>query len=173
MDRSNMSIEDMLAAARAEKSGEAAPAPAGKQSAPAAETPAAVATPEAKPGKPAGMDTSGMTVEEILAAARGEETTRTAPESKRSTPGKRKSFDPPEMTVEQMLAQARAQQAAKLGIGPEVEGAEAPGETSAEETAPAEQPAETPAEAAAPTDDGGIPTDVEGMLAYCRRVDGP
>lgn len=123
---------------------------------------------ETKPaGKPAGG--GGMSVAEMLAAARGEKggAAASAPKPKKEPVEK----DPPKagkagggkMSVAEMLAAARAE---KSGSAP------APvAEPAAEPEPAAESAAETPAaEASTPT--GDLPKDVAGILAYCRKADG-
>ncbi|MCH2371090.1 MAG: hypothetical protein MK324_11225 [Pirellulales bacterium] len=125
-DAGNMSVADMLAAARASAAGEEAPA---------AEAPAAV-------------DTENMSVADMLAAAR-------ASAAGEETP-----------TAETPTAEAPATEAPA-----EEQAAEEPQEAAAEDT-PAEEPATAPAgdtgnaQALKETDD------VDGMLDYCRKVDG-
>lgn len=127
-----MSVADMLAAARGEKSG----APAAKEKPAAEEKKPAEKPAEPKAeAKPAGK----MSVADMLAAARGEVSGESAPAAE------------PEATPE---------------AEPE---AEAEPEPEAEVPAPEEEAAE---EAPAKADAGDLPTDVAGMIAWCREHDG-
>lgn len=73
VDRSKMSVADMLAAARGEKAGGAAPAAAAESE---SESPAA-------PAPAAPVDRSKMSVADMLAAARGEKSAAAAPAAKK------------------------------------------------------------------------------------------
>jgi hypothetical protein len=74
------------------------------------------------------------------------------------------------MSVADILAAARGQ---KGGAAPPAEAAEA--EEAASEPAPDEPPAAKASASAAakpaPADKGSLPKDVDGIIAYCRRVD--
>ena len=112
-----------------------------------------------KAAAPAGGKAPGgkMSVQEMLAAARSEKESAEKPAEPAKPAAK--------MSVADMLAAARAE---KSGEAPAAEAPEAP-------SAPPEAPPAAPAAAAeeAPaakkTD---IPTDIPGILAYCRKVDG-
>ena len=90
-DNKKMSVEEMLAAARAEKSGGAAPAKPvpSKKAEPVAAEPAATEVPtaspevpaEAKPAAPKPAATKGMSMADMLAAARGEKAGGGAPKA--------------------------------------------------------------------------------------------
>ena len=148
-----MSVEDMLAAARGEKGGGSS----GGTSPPAASS--------------AGGGSEGKSgIQQQLEAARKQEQSATA------APAKAAPAASQAMSVEEMLAAARAE---KSGSAPA-----APPETAPPETAPAASPpaadpppateAAPPAEPAASSDGGRRDdiTDVEGQLAYCRQTDG-
>ncbi len=145
-----MSVEEMLAAARANK-------PTGGAKAESA--------PAAKSAATAKVDPSKMSVEEMLAAARankpaGGAKKETAPAAKKEAPAK---LDPSKMSVEEMLAAARANTPAG---GAKAEDAPASEELVLEESA-ADEPVEDE-----PASSEDLPTDVDGMVAYCRKVDG-
>ena len=133
-----MSVADMLAAARAADSGEGAPAaetakPAEKTPAPKAEEkPAATASSKKTSG---GIDTSGMTVEQMLALARSQASgTAPAAAPKEPEPAKESPAEP--------------------------------------EPAAAETPEPEPEPEKVPASSGELPSDVEGIVAFCRNADG-
>lgn len=125
----------------------------------------------AKDEKPAAKAGGGMSVAEMLAAARGEK--GAAPAKKEAAPEKKPASQPAGdskgMSVAEMLAAARAEKSAEATeAAPEAQVAE----TSIPETEPtvdSEPAAETPA-SDAPV--GDLPKDIPGILAYCRKVDG-
>jgi len=141
---------------------------------PAKKKPAA----KAEAAKPAAKPGGGMSVADMLAAARGEKGGGGAAPAK---PAPKKADAPAKapaaggkMSVADMLAAARAEKGG--GVAPAADPApaaeEAPAPEPAEE-APAPEPVaeEAPAsEPAAPA--GDLPKDVAGMLEYCRKVDG-
>ena len=131
-----MSVDDILAAARgADGGGAAGGAPAAKSGGtPAAKPPAEKAAPKAAPAAKSKTDTGSMSVEEILAAARGG--------------GK-------------LPSQAKS-------AAPEAEAAAAPAADPEPPAADPEPDPEPAVEAAA----GEIPTDTNGIVAFCRKVDG-
>jgi len=153
VDPKKMSVEEMLTAARGEKGG-------GVQAAPTKAKPAAEPSgdqPEGKKKMISGIFEASRTGKpEAKASA-------TAPKSE-----KPKKVDPKKMSVEEMLAAARGEKsdAAATEVASEAEEAvEEP--TPAEEAASAEEPTVSP--------EGGSKrkeiTDVDAMIAYCRKVD--
>lgn len=114
--------------------------------------PAAAKKPAAK--KPGG----GMSVEEMLAAARGEKTVAAEAEDPKAAAA---SSQPAakQMSVEEMLAAARGEKSSSAA-------APAPVAEPAVEEAPAAE--ETPAS----EPKGDLPTNTDEMIAYCRKVDG-
>lgn len=192
-----MSMEEMLAAARANKGGGAAPA-AKAEAKPAEAKPAEAAKPAAKPaGK--------MSMEEMLAAARANKPTAggtappvkaEAPPAKAEAPAAAKPAAAPAkpagaMSVAEILAAARTNKSGGGEAAPKAEKPAAPVKESAPpveqpkvEKAPVEQPKPEPPAAviekpvAAPpaggkVDRASLPKDVAGIVAYCRKVDGP
>jgi hypothetical protein len=145
-----MSVEEMLAAARANKA--------------EATTETETAPSSSAPPKAAAVDRTKMSVAEMLAAARGDKSqataktetapkeTETAPSS--STPPKAAAVDRTKMSVAEMLAAARAEKSVATTN---------PDEAASEEPAADEPAAEV---------QGELPTDLAGILAYCRKVDG-
>ena len=82
-------------------------------------------------------------------------------------------MDPSKMSVEEILAAARAEKqggAAAPAAEPETPPVETTSETTSEEAS--SEPSATPAESAKSGSSEPLPTDVEGIIAYCRRVDG-
>ncbi len=111
---------------------------------------------------------TGMSVEEMLAAARGEKkaaATTTAAKAPPAKTPKPAAGTAGKMSVEEMLAAARAEKSAAPATAPKAE------PEPAEAVEPPAQVEEEPAAAAAPaaTD---LPKTTEGILAYCRQVDG-
>lgn len=172
-----MSVAEMLAAARAGKSGGTTPAPAASAPAPAA-------------------GEKKLSTAEILAAARSkpgpapsESHTEAAQPAAAATPAAQPAAkpDPKKMSVAEILAAARAE---KSGAAPAAAAAPPPAAKAPEPPAPPEpEPvAEAPAEeeeaaeevsAPAPAAGGGAPPkldrstmSVAEMIAYCRKVDG-
>jgi hypothetical protein len=133
---------------------------------PAAKKPAAKKA-ESKKAPAAG----GMSVEEMLAAARGDKAgaaTKPAPAAKAESPAAPKAAPGGAgMSLEDILAAARGEKSAAPAAAPETHVEPAP-EPAAEPEA-AEPPA---AEPDAPTPRGELPTDTAGMLDYCRKTDG-
>ena len=150
-----------------------APLPKPEKKAPAKKPAKAAAKPAAKApaAKPAGGG-GGMSVAEMLAAARGEKSGGGAPaakpaapaaEAKPVAPAKPASADASKMSVADMLAAARAE---KSG------GGAAPATPDPPAPAPEPEPAASEPEAAAPPSGGDLPTDIPGIVAYCRKADG-
>lgn len=135
------------------------------------DAPLAKAEPKAAPKKAAAKAKSkpaaakpttggGMSVADMLAAARGEKS------EEASTPAAKKEAKPAapggaKMSVAEMLAAARGEKSGDAVAAPK---AESP------EPEPQPEPVAEPAVAEAPA--GDLPTDVAGMLAYCRQADG-
>lgn len=137
------------------------PEPAAKKTPakPAAKKPAAPAT------KPA---SGGMSVADMLAAARGEKggtgsVAKTASAAKPDPPAPSAAKNPAAMSVEEMLAAARGE---KSGNAPT---------EAAVTSAPAEEATPPPA-ASKPevteTESAQLPTSVEDIVAFCRKADG-
>lgn len=184
-DGEAMSVADILAAARGSDSQGAA-----KQASPAAKT----SVPNPEPGKPATgqpkVDLRNMSVEEVLAAARGEKLATKqagssveppAPASKApaaAQPSKTpEKADGKKMTVEEMLAAARAE---KMGAAKPAVAAPAKDKEDAEAKPPAEQAADEvelssdgnqPEPSKAPTEPGDNPTETADIVAWCRQRD--
>ena len=122
-----------------------------------------------------------MSIEDMMAAARGEtsagapaatptaepadnaasiteqlEAART-PREEAAAPKAAVVKNSQEMSIEDMMAAARG---------------ESSGGAAAAEEPPAETEAEEPVAETAAVDPGDLPTDVEGIVAYCHRVDG-
>ncbi len=138
-----------------------------------------------------------MSVEEMLAAARGnkaESTTGAKPEASSAAPSKPAAVDRSKMSVEEMLAAARGNKAAAAtGAEPATSSspAEKPaavdrGKMSVEEmlaaargdkpaTAKTTEPAaaiEEPAVEDSSSEQGELPTETADILSFCRKVDG-
>lgn len=171
------SVEDVLAEARADK-----PSTSGAQS------------------KSAAKDVQSMSVEDILAAARGGEGgAKVAPSNSptvdaddvsavleaarkpksgptaASTSAAPPNLDPKSMSVADVLAAARGNEAASPTSGQDATVEEPSSlEEAAEDISESEQePASaTEEEVETGTTVGELPTDVEGILAYCRERDG-
>ena len=169
------SVEDVLAEAPTDK-----PSTSGAQS------------------KSAAKDVQSMSVEDVLAAARGGEGgAKVAPSNSptgdaddvaavleaarkpksdpaaASTSAAAPSLDPKSMSVADVLAAARGNQAASPTSGQDA----AVEEPSSPEKAAAEDISESAQEPASATEEqveevGELPTDVEGILVYCRERDG-
>jgi len=146
-----MSVEDILAAARGGNPAEAGVSASTTQEKPAEVKPAAA---------PAPKSAAGMSVEEILAAARGEESGTASSAAPAPAASEPKKVDPANMSVEEILAAARGEKSGAATETPVTEPEAAAPETAA---APAAEP-ET-------SSDEPLPTDIDGILAYCRRVD--
>ena len=137
------------------------------------EQPEKKAAPKAAPAKAKAAPAGGkLSVQDMLAAARAEKSGDAAAESAPEAPAKAKPAAA-KMSVQEMLAAARAE---KSG-GAKAEAAPAPEAPAPERPAPAAEPVaeEAPAEEApaeAPSASSDIPTDIPGILAYCRKVDG-
>ena len=192
-----MSVEEMLAAARV--GGKAGAAPAGK--APAGKAPATKAAPaaekaEAKPAKKPGA----MSVEEMLAAARAEKDgggAKSAPAAKSPSSGAgnadevrakieaaRKpaaggetkaapaasppAKDPKSMSVADILAAARGGAAPAAAKAP---AAAATAVEEADEEFELEETAEQAPAKSAPVSRDQLPTSVDEIVAFCRKVD--
>jgi hypothetical protein len=141
-----MSVEDMLAAARGNKP--------------------AVKAAEKKPA------TGGLSVEDMLAAARGEKGgagAPAAPAPKQEAAAPAAKTEVKSMSVEEMLAAARGEKSGTKPVAVEPEPVAVEPEPVAAEPEPV---AAEPAAAAAAQDDGDIPTDIAGVLAWCRQHDG-
>ena len=117
--------------------------------------------------KPAAADASAMSVDDMLAAARGEASGTVAEEEavgeEDATEEPTVAADTSAMSVDDMLAAARG----------EASGTVAEEEAGVEEdaTEAVEEPATEEVEQQAASS-GELPTDVDGMIAYCQRVDG-
>jgi len=117
--------------------------------------------------KPAAADASAMSVDDMLAAARGEASGTVAEEEavgeEDATEEPTVAADASAMSVDDMLAAARG----------EASGTVAEEEAGVEEdaTEAVEEPATEEVEQQAASS-GELPTDVDGMIAYCQRVDG-
>ena len=146
------------------------PEPKKEAKKPAAKKPAAKKA-DAKPAAGGG----GMSVADMLAAARGEKSgggaPTAAPAKTESAPAKAAAPAKPaagKMSVEEMLAAARAEKSADAApAAAVVEEAPAP--------EPVEEPAAEPVEetpAAAPTAKGDLPTDTAAIIEFCRKTDG-
>ncbi len=128
----------------------------------------AAAKPSAK--KPA----TGMSVEEMLAAARGEKKGGAPASAAKAKP----AASAKKMTVEEMLAAARAEKAGGAAPAPQaaasVETPVAPAEEpSAAAAAPAaEEPVAEESSTPSPKAAADLPTTTDGIVAYCRQVDG-
>jgi hypothetical protein len=139
---------------------------------PKPEKPAAkkAAKPAAKKAAPAEKKTGGgMSVEEMLAAARGEKGAAPAAKpaaAKAEAPAAAKpaAKKPGAMSVEEMLAAARGEKSAAAPAA----AAAAPESAAPEPPAP-EPPAKAEAPAAAA---GPLPTSVDDIVAFCRKADG-
>jgi hypothetical protein len=128
--------------------------------------------PAAKKQKQKAPATGGMSVEEMLAAARGEGSGQGAGAATKPQPTGKSKTKPTEkpaaksapggagMSVEEMLAAARGEKSDTAAATPTTAAAQ-------DKPAPvAQAPAET-----TPPPQGDLPTDIGGILAYCRRVD--
>ena len=150
------------------------PVPPAEAATPAAEaavetTTSTVETPAEKPA-PAKADAGNMSVADMLASARASAAGEEAPAA----------VDTENMSVADMLAAARASAAGEETPTAEAPATEAPAEEQAaeepQEAAAEDTPAEEPA--TAPAGDTGNAQalketdDVDGMLDYCRKVDG-
>lgn len=113
--------------------------------------------------KPAAMDTS-----DILAAARGD----AAAEKAEPKAAEKPAADASQMSVADILAAARGDAAAPAKPADEATESEAEPEEAPEASSePAAEPEEAPAEdKSAPV--GDLPTDVDGIVAFCRQADG-
>ena len=153
--------------------------PPAESTKPAAEVPAETTTPAAeapaeKPA-PAKADTGNMSVADMLASARASAAGEEAPAAEAPA-----AVDAENMSVADMLAAARASAAGEETPTAEAPATEAPAEEQAaeepQEAAAEDTPAEEPA--TAPAGDTGNAQalketdDVDGMLDYCRKVDG-
>ncbi len=162
--KDKMSVEEMLAAARASDgsgSGGDPPAAAAESTEPQAEAPSS-ATPAASGKKP-----SAMSVEEMLAAARAEKAGAAASDKpaaaapKPAAAGPKKK--PGQMSVEEMLAAARGE---KAGAAPAQPAAKA-------SPKPAAKPAAAKAAAKAAPAAAGGPKDTASILAAARSATKP
>ena len=147
------------------------PVPPAEAATPAAveTTTSTVETPAEKPA-PAKADAGNMSVADMLASARASAAGEEAPAA----------VDTENMSVADMLAAARASAAGEETPTAEAPATEAPAEEQAaeepQEAAAEDTPAEEPA--TAPAGDTGNAQalketdDVDGMLDYCRKVDG-
>ena len=155
------------------------PVPPAEAATPAAEaavetTTSTVETPAEKPA-PAKADAGNMSVADMLASARASAAGEEAPAAEAPA-----AVDTENMSVADMLAAARASAAGEETPTAEAPATEAPAEEQAaeepQEAAAEETPAEEPA--TAPAGDTGNAQalketdDVDGMLDYCRKVDG-
>ncbi len=150
------------------------PVPPAEAATPAAEaavetTTSTVETPAEKPA-PAKADAGNMSVADMLASARASAAGEEAPAA----------VDTENMSVADMLAAARASAAGEetptaeapaTEAPAEEQAAEEPQEAAAEDT-PAEEPATAPAGETGNAQALKETDDVDGMLDYCRKVDG-
>ena len=113
---------------------------------------------------PATADPTAMSVDEMLAAARGEASdagnAEEAVAEEATTEKPTVAADPTAMSVDEMLAAARGE-ASNAGNAEEAV---------AEEEAVEEAATEGEEQKTASSEE--LPTDVDGMIAYCQRVDG-
>jgi len=133
-----------------------------KPAKPAAKSPAKPAAKSAgKPvAKPKG---AAMSVEEMLAKARSEKSGGSATVPKAKPPAPVAASDPKKkLSVEDMLAAARAEKSGKATTAPVAH---------SEPAAPTTPVPESTPEAAAPKTSGALPTDTEGIVAYCQQTD--
>ena len=134
--------------------------------------PEAKASPKAAPKPAAGKKAAGgMSVEEMLAAARGEKGGAKKSPAKEPVAEKAAAtgkVDPKKMSVEEMLAAARGQKAGGAAPAAEPDAAAAP----AAETEPAPAAADPEPAPTTTTSKSDLPTDVDGIVAYCRETDG-
>tara|TARA_B100001540_G_scaffold311892_1_gene332084 strand:- start:498 stop:1208 length:711 start_codon:yes stop_codon:yes gene_type:complete len=155
------------------------PVPPAEAATPAAEaavetTTSTVETPAEKPA-PAKADAGNMSVADMLASARASAAGEETPAAEAPA-----AVDTENMSVADMLAAARASAAGEETPTAEAPATEAPAEEQAaeepQEAAAEDTPAEEPA--TAPAGDTGNAQalketdDVDGMLDYCRKVDG-
>ena len=152
------------------------PVPPAEAATPAAveTTTSTVETPAEKPA-PAKADAGNMSVADMLASARASAAGEETPAAEAPA-----AVDTENMSVADMLAAARASAAAEETPTAEAPATEAPAEEQAaeepQEAAAEDTPAEDPA--TAPAGETGNAQalketdDVDGMLDYCRKVDG-
>ena len=185
-----LSVADMLAAARGDKGGAAAPA--AKPSS-AAEIMAAARSDKSGGAAPAKADAKSMSVADMLAAARGEKSggapvaKAAASASAAPAPAAAPKKDPKSMSVTEMLAAARGEKGGggataaapaasstdpKSGVRDMLEAARKPkpGAVAIEEPAAEAAPAAEVASAGSGERRNDITSVVE-QLAYCRKVD--
>ncbi|MAT12397.1 MAG: hypothetical protein CMM02_15490 [Rhodopirellula sp.] len=155
------------------------PVPPAEAATPAAEaavetTTSTVETPAEKPA-PAKADAGNMSVADMLASARASAAGEEAPAAEAPA-----AVDTENMSVADMLAAARASAAGEetptaeapaTEAPAEEQAAEEPQEAAAEDT-PAEEPATAPAGETGNAQALKETDDVDGMLDYCRKVDG-
>ena len=145
-------------------------APLPKEEKPAAPAKSKVAAPKKKAvtSAPAAKG-GGMSVADMLAAARGGKAGAAAapskPAAKPKPQGSPAGGDPRKMSVEEMLAAARGKKTDAAATAPPSEPEPAEPEPATEESAPAKEPP-SPAPAAGP-----LPTDPEAIVAWCRQRD--
>ena len=153
-DSGEMSVDEILAAAKSE---------------PATDTAEQTGT--------ADTDASSMSVDDILSAARADTpaTSETAsedesPAAEEAAPAAVKAADTSAMSVDDILSAARADSGEESVVATEtVTPEEVAAEPASEEDTAEQQTAGGDEPAAA---EGELPTDVDGMIAYCQRVDG-
>ena len=155
------------------------PVPPAEAATPAAEaavetTTSTVETPAEKPA-PAKADAGNMSVADMLASARASAAGEETPAAEAPA-----AVDTENMSVADMLAAARASAAGEetptaeapaTEAPAEEQAAEEPQEAAAEDT-PAEEPATAPAGETGNAQALKETDDVDGMLDYCRKVDG-
>ena len=119
-DKKKMSVEEMLAFARAEKSGGAKPAPAATPTA-AAEpaAPVEAASAESAPAKSAAKPVKGLSVADMLAAARGEKSGASKAAAPAETPKPVKA-EPKAAPKPAAVKEVAAKEAAEKPAGPVV-----------------------------------------------------
>ena len=136
--------------------------------------PAKAAKPAAKQEESKPAAGGGMSVSDILAAARGGSSApakEEAPKAEAPKKEEKAAADPAGMSVADILAAARGESAAPAAE-PAVEEAPEEAPPAAEESPPAAEEAAPAAEEAEAAPAGDLPTDVDGIVAYCKKVDG-
>lgn len=171
-ERENMSVEEILAACRADDGEGAAPAPKTEKPAAAPQPTEESAAPKSESAKSSSKKPAASSVEDILAAARTSDAGGAAPpakddpaakDEKKPSPGKK----PGEMSVAEMLAAARGE---KSGGAPEAaKGEKAAAKPAAEKkNAPADKASpKAPAEKKKPAG----PRDTQSILAAARKAE--
>lgn len=135
-----------------------------KKAAPKKAGATATAIKEAKPAAKASG--GGLSVADMLAAARGEKGAG-APAITTKKEEKPQAGGSAKMSVAEMLAAARGEKSGGTAVAPAAKAEPAP----EPESAPAPEPAPVAEEPAA-TPVGDLPKDVAGIVAYCRKADG-